>query len=481
MPICLKLCEKMSPSEPACSLVSATTAPNGDSSGYEDGLRWRDTPYARRLRATFSSSSCDMAATVVADVDDQRPSRSHFLRRRSTDGTRRTWLDRMSARKYPTVLDRACTTRSSTPTHCSARRHPRRQAPARALQRASAPASVSSIFRRRPVHEQRLRRCIARHRLPVDRHDAFAHAASTPMALSGNPRRRPTWSPCTMRADLVRRAAVDRLLQFGRKVAERQRGRLAVIAAAFVRMRRAEFALQFPDEIGQLGARRHARRAGQRSADTARPSPRRTCPASRTGRAAVATLRAASAPTGRRHHRRADARGRSSRSCATAHRLRGVTDRACGCRRVHAQALVVADHERRRIGGHGAAHRRDRAAVSAFTVAKSNISSRPGRSCGLLRRARAGMAASSTATLPPATPAICAKRPSTTGTGRRVAHDARRGRRARSLADARWTRLVGSVGSCLRFRVERRWRHRCNAIRYGQRYAGSSTRTARLS
>ena len=42
--ISLKLCEKMSPSEPACSLVSATTGPSGASSGYGDGRIQRAVP-----------------------------------------------------------------------------------------------------------------------------------------------------------------------------------------------------------------------------------------------------------------------------------------------------------------------------------------------------------------------------------------------------------------------------------------------------
>ena len=39
--ITLKQCEKMSPSEPACSLVSATMGPNAESAGYGIGFSQR--------------------------------------------------------------------------------------------------------------------------------------------------------------------------------------------------------------------------------------------------------------------------------------------------------------------------------------------------------------------------------------------------------------------------------------------------------
>ena len=57
--ISLTLCEKMSPSEPACSLVSVTTGPATASSGYVPTFIQREWTKAMRRRATFSSSSCE--------------------------------------------------------------------------------------------------------------------------------------------------------------------------------------------------------------------------------------------------------------------------------------------------------------------------------------------------------------------------------------------------------------------------------------
>jgi len=56
---CLKLWEKMSPSEPECSLVSPTTGPAGDSIGYGVGSPQRCRSYPMRFLATFSSSNCE--------------------------------------------------------------------------------------------------------------------------------------------------------------------------------------------------------------------------------------------------------------------------------------------------------------------------------------------------------------------------------------------------------------------------------------
>ena len=47
-------------------------------------------------------------------------------------------------------------------------------------------------------------------------------------------------------------------LQLGRQVAQGPLWRLAMVAVVFVGMRGAEFALQFPDQVGELGARGHA-------------------------------------------------------------------------------------------------------------------------------------------------------------------------------------------------------------------------------
>ena len=93
-----------------------------------------------------------------------------------------------------------------------------------------------------------------------------------------------------------------------------------MVAAHFVRVRRAELALHLPDEIGQLAARGDPVEQRRIAVVDAHSSRCPTCPASRSGRAAAARLRAASAAI-RLRGSTDDAHaspGRSSRSCATA-------------------------------------------------------------------------------------------------------------------------------------------------------------------
>ena len=131
---------------------------------------------------------------------------------------------------------------------------------------------------------------------------------------------------------------------------ERDRRRLAMIAAHFVRVRRAELALHLPDEIGQLAARGHAVEQRRIAFVDARSSRCPTCSASRSDRAAAATLRAASAAI--RRAARPTARTRSEVDPAALARRRVRLRRRIGRFQLAvggngAQPLAFADHQRR--------------------------------------------------------------------------------------------------------------------------------------
>ncbi len=106
------------------------------------------------------------------------------------------------------------------------------------------------------MDEQRLRRTLARGRLPVHGNDPFA---ALRLDAHGVERRIGAGIPRVARhnaRDLV--AAVVDGAQIGTEIAERDLRRAPIVAAHFVGVRRPQLALHFPDEVGQFGARRHA-------------------------------------------------------------------------------------------------------------------------------------------------------------------------------------------------------------------------------
>src|SRR6185437_11920874 len=103
-------------------------------------------------------------------------------------------------------------------------------------------------LRLRLMHEQRLRRPFARYGLAVDGDDPLAdlrlHADRVERRVGdGIPR-----IAADDALDRIARAIVGEL-QLGGEMAERHGRRLAVVAAHFIRVRRAELALELPDKV----------------------------------------------------------------------------------------------------------------------------------------------------------------------------------------------------------------------------------------
>ncbi len=395
----------MSPSEPACSLVSATTGPATASSGYEIDLRPARGCVADALaRDLLEQQLRHVAAAVVAHVDDQRVAVAfgdevavelgeagghHVGQMEVADAAVRLLV-------HPA---RGC----ARPIRGSARA-PRRRAssPARCASRTmgAARGERQLDLGRGLMHQQRLRRAFARRALAVDRDDALADlrldadriqrriGAGVPRVAGDDAR------------DLVAAVGVD-------ERANRRRGSRARSAAGAggrrpSRTRATCRARPASPRSGPTARRASTRaRAAARSGGRPRPSRRPTCRQPRTGRAAAARPRAASAairgaarPTG------GCGRGRSSRSCATARprprSVRGGQRRACGSRRSRAGACLrarAASRDRRRARNRvGLVHQRLGCAASRSRTPRAG----PALPCARRGRARRRSAAPST-------------------------------------------------------------------------------------
>jgi hypothetical protein len=261
--ISLTLCEKMSPSEPACSLVSVTTGPATASSGYgADVHPARVDEGDAPARDLLEQQLRDVAAAVVADVDDQRVAlafvaevavelgeagRLHVGNVEVADAAARALVHPRAVLLDPlAVVDR----------HVVGERRDDDVAPplagfAASLARASctfwparwtSKASGGSVF--------------------ASGWPSTATMRSPTFGLDADrvERRIGARIPRVAARDLGDLPAAARVVPARRRgeVAERDRGRLAMVAAHFVRVRGAELALHLPDEVGEVGARRDA-------------------------------------------------------------------------------------------------------------------------------------------------------------------------------------------------------------------------------
>ena len=223
-------------------------------------------------------------------------------------------------------------------------------------------------------------------------------------------------------------------------MAERDRRRLAVIAAHLVGVRRAELALHLPDQVGQLGARRHALEQRCVAAIDRVPVDARHVGRPRTGRAAGARPRAASAAIPCAARRDADAieidpaalaRRRVRRSGRFARRSVRACSAAIARRRLPSRTTSVM------WSAASAKRSAFSTSVSVRSVAKSKSSSRPGRFLVAAAAVRADdRHARVQTTLSPATPAICPKRFSAHRERARRGARCRRGRREAAPAPA---------------------------------------------
>ncbi len=105
------------------------------------------------------------------------------------------------------------------------------------------------------VDQQRLRRSLARGPLPVHRNDPFAGLRLDAHRIERRIGAGIPWVAGHDARDLVA-AVVDRA-QVGSEIAERDLRRAPIVAAHFVGVRRPQLALHFPDEVGQFSAGRH--------------------------------------------------------------------------------------------------------------------------------------------------------------------------------------------------------------------------------
>ena len=108
----------------------------------------------------------------------------------------------------------------------------------------------------RLMHQQHARRHRARHRLAADGDDALADLGFDARRAQRRVGAGVPGVAFDQAHDLPAGFVAD-MAKLGAQVAQPDRGRLAVVAAHLVGVRGAEFALQLPDQVRQLAARRH--------------------------------------------------------------------------------------------------------------------------------------------------------------------------------------------------------------------------------